>query len=303
VDRVEWSWPVDPQLAILRIQQGEQDTMLDSVPTGAIASLRSDPSNPDGLVIGTVNQLQSISLNTTHPAMSDQRVRQAIAMAVDKDRIAQVLQGTVVAAGTGGVLTPGVGDLYSPDIGYPFDPEGARQLLVDAGFGDGFDVDYWGGNISPFKEQNQVIQQNLADLGIRANLTTLDFTALVGQWIAHPVGIIDYQCEIAYAHGGYLMDQVFSQAAIDNLCCNPGGFSDPTMEDYLQRGHEAASDEESIEVYNEADRYAVHDQTWMVPTVYQNKPDYVSARVRDSFFTCQSPSGDFKYFYMFWLNE
>jgi ABC-type transport system substrate-binding protein len=302
VDRVQWEWPVDPQLAILRIIQGQQDTMLENVPTGSIGYLTNNPQNPDGLVIGPFNEIQSISLNLTHPAMSEPRVRQAIAMAVDKDRIGQVLQGTGRPAGTGGVLTPGLGDLHSDNIGYSFDPAGAKQLLDAAGFGGGFDVDYWGVNISPFKEQNSVILQNLTDLGIRVNLQLRDFTTIVNQWIAHPAAIIDYQCEIAYPSGAYLMDQVFSQAAIDNQCCNPAGFSDPHMEELLVKGHEAATDEEATAIYREADTYVTKDVVVMVPTIYQNKPDYVSSRVRKSFFTCQSPSGDFKYFYQLWLD-
>lgn len=303
VDKVEWKWPVDPQLAILRIQSGQQDTMLDNVPTGSIAGLKADTQNPNGLVIGQFNEIQSISLNLTHPAMSNLKVRQAMAMAIDRDRIGQVLQGVGRPAGTGGVLTPGLGDLYSGDIGYKYDPQGAKDLLNAAGFGSGFDLIYWGGNISPFKEQNQVIQQNLADLGIKVDLRLRDFTSIVNQWIDHPQAIIDYQCEIAYPNGAYLMDQVFSQAAIDNKCCNPSGFSDPHMEDLLKKGHAAATDAETTAIYKEADKYVTHDQVTMIPTIYQNKPDYVSKRVRDSFFTCQSPSADFKYFYQFWLNS
>jgi len=75
------------------------------------------------------------------------------------------------------------------------------------------------------------------------------------------------------------------------------------MEDLLKKGHAAATEAESTAIYKEADRYVTHDQVTMIPTIYQNKPDYVSKRVRDSFFTCQSPSADFKYFYQFWLNS
>jgi peptide/nickel transport system substrate-binding protein len=303
VDQVKWSWPVDPQLAILRIQNGEQDTMLENVPTGAIAGLKADTNNPDGLVIGEFNEIQSISLNLTHEAMSKLEVRQAMAMAIDRDRISQVLQGIGRSASTGGVLTPGLGALYTPDIGYKYDPAAAKQLLAKAGYENGFDLVYHGGNISPFKEQNQVIQQNLTDIGIRVDLQLQDFTSLVNQWIAHPQAIIDYQCEIAYPNGAYLMDQAFSQAAIDNKCCNPSGFSDPHMEELLKRGHEAATDADQVAVYKEADKYVTKDQVTMIPTIYQNKPDYVSKRVRPSFFTAQSPSADFKHFYEFWLES
>ena len=133
VDKVEWKWPVDPQLAILRIQSGQQDTMLDNVPTGSIAGLKADTQNPNGLLIGQFNEIQSISLNLTHPAMSNLKVRQAMAMAIDKDRIGQVLQGIGRPAGTGGVLTPGLGDCTRPTSATSTTPRARRTSSTRPG--------------------------------------------------------------------------------------------------------------------------------------------------------------------------
>lgn len=73
------------------------------------------------------------------PPLDDARVRQALAMAVDKELLAgAVLQSFAVPA-TGGLTPPGIPGHVS-GIGLPFDPAAARRLLAAAGFpaGRGF---------------------------------------------------------------------------------------------------------------------------------------------------------------------
>jgi peptide/nickel transport system substrate-binding protein len=75
-----------------------------------------------------------------NPAIQDVAVRQAIAYAVDRDRINEIAnRGTSFVAN--GFLPSFYKDFYEePDNTYPFDPEKANQILDDAGYtreGDG----------------------------------------------------------------------------------------------------------------------------------------------------------------------
>lgn len=84
-------------------------------------------------------QIISIALSNTDPdkPFADQRVRQALNYAVDKQAIADIIMfGTTTPAGQPGI--PGMTG-YNPDVSpYPYDPERAKALLADAGYGDGF---------------------------------------------------------------------------------------------------------------------------------------------------------------------
>ncbi len=74
-------------------------------------------------------------LNTNRPPLDDQRVRQALSMAVDREEI------TRVATGAGEVpaysLVPPVMPNYKEQQCKPRNPDAARKLLAEAGYADG----------------------------------------------------------------------------------------------------------------------------------------------------------------------
>lgn len=75
----------------------------------------------------------------SRPPLDDGRVRQALALATDRGRLADVVMGGYASQADGGLLPLGMPG-HSPGIGLPYDPERARRLLADAGYpgGQGF---------------------------------------------------------------------------------------------------------------------------------------------------------------------
>lgn len=73
--------------------------------------------------------------------LDDVRVRQAINYAVDRDAlIAGVLDGYAVKVAS--ISTPEY-EGYDPNVqGYTYDVEKAKQLMADAGYADGFDIEW-----------------------------------------------------------------------------------------------------------------------------------------------------------------
>lgn len=74
-----------------------------------------------------------VGLNSSQPPFDDVRVRQAFNYALDKERlIGTFWDGNALPAG--GILPPGMPGYTGQMAGYPFNPDRARQLLVEAGY-------------------------------------------------------------------------------------------------------------------------------------------------------------------------
>lgn len=126
-----------------------------------------------------------ISKERGHPAMLDVRVRQAIAMGIDRESIVKnlLLGKTGVPASYWDALpfynTP-------PVQNYPYDPEAAKKLLDEAGWvdsngdgvrdKDGVDLDLkYGTTIREVRQDTQaVVQQDLAKIGVKVELLSYD---------------------------------------------------------------------------------------------------------------------------------
>ncbi|WP_297610020.1 ABC transporter substrate-binding protein [uncultured Sutterella sp.] len=117
--------------------------------------------------------MRFIAMNTMKKPLSDLRVREALNYAVSRDAIVKAAYRGY-ARPAGGVIPPSIPNALL--IGsWPYDPEKAKALLKEAGYPDGFDVNLWCAyNDSASVKAVQVIQQQLALVGVRARITVLE---------------------------------------------------------------------------------------------------------------------------------
>jgi ABC-type oligopeptide transport system substrate-binding subunit len=76
------------------------------------------------------------AFDVRRPPFDDPRVRRAFAHAVDREALAGVTLGGYCSPATGGFVPPGMPG-YLPGVALPYDPERARDLLAEAGYGGG----------------------------------------------------------------------------------------------------------------------------------------------------------------------
>lgn len=112
----------------------------------------------------------------TRRALADVRVRRALLLALDRERLVRE-----VAANNGTVASQLVHPLvfgYDPSIKpVPFDPPRARALLSEAGFAQGFQVEVGIGE--GVMATAQGIVQDWAQIGVKVHLKVLPFPRLV----------------------------------------------------------------------------------------------------------------------------
>ncbi len=171
LDSVIFEVGQEPVVALLRLQNGEVDVPGDGIPPAKFTEVMADPAQAARVVIGGQLHTGYITLNVTMPPFDKVEVRQAVNMAVNKDRIVQIINGRAVPATQ--PLPPSMPGYTKDYKGYAFDVEGAKALLAKAGLPDGFETDLYVMNTDPNPRIAQAIQQDLAAIGIKANIQSL----------------------------------------------------------------------------------------------------------------------------------
>ncbi|MCH7548492.1 MAG: ABC transporter substrate-binding protein [Candidatus Krumholzibacteriota bacterium] len=116
-----------------------------------------------------------VGLNNTHDILGDVRVRRALNMAVDVERLITVLAGGEGVRATGSV-PPGLPG-YRPRPAYPYDPGAARALLAQAGYPEGFAMEIWQRDSPEGNRLLEAIQGYLREVGVNVTLVRREWSA------------------------------------------------------------------------------------------------------------------------------
>ena len=171
LDQITYEFGQEPIVALLRLQNGEIDIPGDGIAPAKFTEVMGDPAQKARVVTGDVLHTGYITMNVTTPPFDKVEVRRAVNMAINKTRVVQVVNNRAVPATQ--PLPPGMPGYTKDYAGYPFDVDGAKKLLADAGYPEGFETDLYAMNTDPNPRIAQAIQQDLAAIGIKANILSL----------------------------------------------------------------------------------------------------------------------------------
>ena len=171
LDKITFEFGQEPTVALLRLQKGEVDVLGDGIPPAQFLEVKDDPQYEGQIVEGGQLHTGYVTMNVNTKPFDDVRVRQAVNMAINKDRIVRIINNRAVPANQ--PLPPSMPGYIKDFTGYAYDPEGAKKLLAEAGLADGFSTELYVYNTDPNPRIAQAIQQDLAAIGIKAELKSL----------------------------------------------------------------------------------------------------------------------------------
>jgi peptide/nickel transport system substrate-binding protein/oligopeptide transport system substrate-binding protein len=119
-------------------------------------------------------------INEDIEPFQDVRVRKAMQLAIDREAILEKMfygKGQVVST----IMPPGLAG-YNPDAPQiPYDPQKAKELLKEAGYPNGFDMEAAQVTDSPSSlKMNEVVQSMLKEIGINMKITQMDSASFYG---------------------------------------------------------------------------------------------------------------------------
>jgi ABC-type transport system substrate-binding protein len=179
LDGVTFLIGLAPEVALLRLQSGQLDMLGDPIPAADFVRIRDDPKYADQLVRYVQPETTYLTLNTQMAPFNNVKVRQAVNMAIDKERIVRIVAGRgVVANQVLPPLMPGYDPSYK---GYAYDPAQAKKLLAQAGYPHGFSTQLYVLNVDPQPRIAESFQRDLAQIGINASVVPLASATLIDQ--------------------------------------------------------------------------------------------------------------------------
>jgi ABC-type oligopeptide transport system substrate-binding subunit/tRNA A-37 threonylcarbamoyl transferase component Bud32 len=162
-----------------RYERGELD-ILGGIPASELESVRQRYAND--YITGPFPATTYLGLNSNLPPLDDSRVRRAIAYAIDRDHLANVVLRGSSNPATGGFIPPGIPG-YTPNIALPHDPTLGKQLMEEAGFANGQEfpvIQMYSSDFPFYRTITEAIQTQIKEvLGIEIEINYLNFPRIL----------------------------------------------------------------------------------------------------------------------------
>jgi peptide/nickel transport system substrate-binding protein len=209
----------------LELQKGAMDVVINDVSPDIFHQLERDRRLQTSTGPGV--DYQYIGLNLRDPALSDVRVRRALAHAIDRGAIVDHLRRGLATPAHG--LLPQLSWAHKPDVfAFAHDPARSAALLDEAGYPD---PDGTGpaprlrltlkvSNIEFNRLQSTVIQQDLARIGVALDVRTYEFATLFSDVVRSNFQLFTLQWS-----GGALADPDILRRVFHSSQVPPAGFN------------------------------------------------------------------------------
>ncbi len=218
-------------------------------------------SNPEILQAVQPRQGFAVTMRIDKPPFTDIKVRRALNMSIDRKKIAETYYGGRIGGKPYSAYGPTSGPYYTPFEEWPeelkkgntYDPAGARKLLVEAGYPNGFKSNMV---VSAADDLDlpQVILKYFADVGVATELKIVEaaaFRNFVNVSKGHDQMVWS---QVGPAPSGGYLPRFTSKMPVDNICM----INDKVLDELIDREALYPFDsKEKISYNKQADMYAM----------------------------------------------
>lgn len=249
-------YTVIPEAAsrVIALETGEVD-VIDKPTNEDLERLEADTENFTVLRKPTISQ-RLFRFGCNDPIISNTKVRQAIVYAIDRQAIIDALFTGSAYPSTAPLapVTFGYSDLGEIEQ----DLELAKSLLAEAGYPDGFDTKI----VTTERYQNgielaEIISQQLAEIGINAEIEVWEWSALSASWngitadeFDQPIFIMGAGPSMRDADGGLRGLYTTSETGLNDR--NYGFYSNAEVDALIEQGMQETDQQKRVEIYKEA---------------------------------------------------
>jgi len=200
-----------------------------------------------------------IGFNCTKAPFNDPKIRQAFAMAVDKDKLVSlVYKGMMDKAN--GILPPGMPGYNSQLQGLNFNPQKALDLIKQSTYGDVSKLPPivlttagYGGAVSADLEA--LVSEWRTNLGVEVTIREIDPERFLYHTKDELDNMFDSGWSADYPHPQDFLDLLFAS----NTESNYGGYSNPAVDSLLATAGKEQDSAKSLKDYQQVEQLLVND--------------------------------------------
>ncbi len=265
MDAFEDYWEGAPNVRKLRIKTIADSNALQNELLNGSVDLAPMPTNlPPDIIkqLGSIDTLvveqfvgsniQYIGFNTQSPPLDKVQLRQAIGLAIDREKIiAELLSGQGKIAHS---ILPESSWAYAPGTQYNYDPERAKQLIKEAQYNNEPIKFKYSAGSSATNSYAQAIQASLATVGLNVQIETVDRLTLLSQ-----LSQGQFQLNTGIWVGGnqdpIFLKDLFTTAKIPGegvSCCNRSRYSNPEVDKLIEAATTEVDQERAKQLYMQA---------------------------------------------------
>lgn len=222
--------------------------------------------NPDDTTIlaGGFSSMQFLEVNNSVAPFDDPKVRLAMNLAIDRQAISEGLNDGLCEVPV--QPWPESSVAYDPKIGdgsdvWGYDPEKAKELLAEAGYPDGFQFKAITSTVSYYSKLSEVIQANLADIGVTMEFEIAPRPQMVEQFSTKKTVPAMVAANPAHVDPEYTNLYVFRSGSVNN----PGTPLPAEQEDLLSQAANEPDDAKRNELYSEFTSLTLEEPTGFMP--------------------------------------
>lgn len=250
ITRVRFAIVPDFTTQALELRKGSADIALNSLTPDTVLTLERDPRLEVERAPGSIYNY--LAFNLTDPILKDERVRQAIACAIDRQQLVRYLWRDM-ARPAASPLPP---ESWAYDAGIPawnHDPERARRLLDQAGYpavnGVRFHLLYKTTPLEVPRLQAAIFQQQLREVGIVLDIRTLEF----GTFFTDIVKGAFQMYSLRWIGGNEAPDifDVFYSGNVPPRGANRGHYSNPQVDALIEAGRRETGEAKRKQIYTQ----------------------------------------------------
>ena len=295
VDKVIYRPIIEDQARLNELEAGSVDFIV-NIPPDDLSRLKSDER------FTTVEQPGMHTwyavFNCQKPPFDNVKVRQAVNYAIDRKAIVEgILQNTGTLAD--GPLPPVLWSHTSDVPGYEFNPEKAKQLLDEAGHGDGLSLSFWvptsGSGMQQPVAMGQAIQADLKKVGIDLKIETFEWGTYLDKTIVEDAQTLPEMFEMSWIGDNGDPDNflyiLLSGDQYPSNGFNLGHCKDDTVDEILREARTTLDQAKRTELYIQAQKKLVEDAFW-VPIDHETQIVVMKNSIKN--FKLH-PTGDFRF--------